>query len=71
VLSCAVPPDKLTVPRDVAPSMNVTEPGAAAGVTVAVKVTELPYVDGFGDDPTLVDVDALFTVMGWVLELAP
>jgi hypothetical protein len=31
-------------------------------VTVAVKVTELPYGEGLRDDMTLVVVDALFTV---------
>ncbi len=46
------------VPRVVAPSLNVTVPVAVDGVTVALKVTELPYVDGFADDDTtLVAVD--------------
>jgi hypothetical protein len=45
--------------------MNVTVPVAPVPVTVAVNVTELPYVDGLGDDPTLVVVEALFTV--WVM----
>jgi hypothetical protein len=42
--------------------MNVTVPVAPVPVTVAVNVTELPYVDGLGDDPTLVVVEARVTV---------
>jgi hypothetical protein len=62
VLYAAVPPDKALVPSVTAPSMNVTVPVAADGVTVAVNVTGLPYVDGLADDVTLVDDDVLFTV---------
>ena len=42
--------------------MKVTEPVAVLGVTVAVKVTESPEFDGFFEEPTVVEVDALFTV---------
>jgi hypothetical protein len=42
--------------------MNITVPVAPVPVTVAVKVTELPYVDGLADDATPVVVDAMFTV---------
>jgi hypothetical protein len=42
--------------------MNVTVPVAPVPVTVAVNVTELPYVDGLADDATLVVVDAGVTV---------
>jgi hypothetical protein len=60
VLNVAVPPDKVRVPRAVAPSINVTVPPGVptplVGVTVAVKVTELPYADGLADDETAVDV---------------
>ena len=52
----AVPPDKVPVPRVVAPSMNVTVPVAADGVTLAVKVTGLPYADGLGIDETVIEV---------------
>lgn len=38
------------------PSLNVTVPVAAEGVTVAVKVTDEPYVEGFADEDTAVDV---------------
>ncbi len=65
MLNVAAPPDKEPVPSVAVPSMNVTVPVAADGVTVAVKVTELPYVDGLRDDATLVDDDSLFTV--WVM----
>jgi hypothetical protein len=61
----AVPPDRLTVPRTVAPSLNVIFPVAVDGVTVAVKVTEAPKVDGLRSDPTIAVVVALFTV--WVM----
>jgi hypothetical protein len=65
VLNVARPPDKMPVPRTVAPSLNVTVPVAAAGVTVAVKVTELPKVDVGLLDVTTVVVAAGFTV--WVM----
>ena len=58
----AVPPDRLTVPRIVAPSLNVTVPVAVDGVTVDVKVTEAPKVDGLRLDVTTVVVAAGFTV---------
>jgi hypothetical protein len=62
VVRAAVPPDRLPVPRVAPPSINVTVPVAVDGVTVAVKITELPYVDGSADDVTPIVVDALFTV---------
>jgi hypothetical protein len=58
VLNVAVPPDRLPVPRTVAPSLNVTVPVAVDGVTVDVKVTEVPYVDGLRLDVTTVVVAA-------------
>lgn len=61
----AVPPDKAPVPRVVAPSLNVTKPVGTPAVllmTVAVKVTDVPYVDGLRDDPAFIVVDAGFTV---------
>lgn len=54
----------MPVPRVVLPSLNVTVPAAADGVTVAVKVTEAPNVEGFADEATVVVVFALLTV--WV-----
>ena len=44
-------------PRSVPPSLNCTVPavtGAAPTVTVAVKVTDVPKVDGFGAAVTVV-----------------
>src|SRR5439155_13773673 len=56
------------VPRVVVPSINVTVPFGTAvpadGVTVTVKVTACPYVEGFSDDVTLALVATWFTV--WV-----
>jgi len=43
------------VPSVVLPSLKVTVPVAAEGVTVAVNVTELPYVDGFDEDETVTE----------------
>jgi hypothetical protein len=52
------------VPRVVPPSLKVTVPVASDGVTVAVNVTEEPYVDGFADEVSVVVELATFTV--WV-----
>jgi hypothetical protein len=64
-----VPPDKVLVPSAVAPSENVTVPLGVppplVGVTVAVKVTEFPDVDGLTDDVMFVVVGA--AVMVWVI----
>jgi hypothetical protein len=58
----AIPPLIVTVLSVVLPSTNVTVPVAVLGVTVAVNVTEAPYVDGFVDEVTAIVVPALFTV---------
>jgi hypothetical protein len=50
------------VPSAVLPSLNVTVPVAVAGVTVAVNVTDAPYVVGFVDEVSVTIVFALFTV---------
>jgi hypothetical protein len=50
------------VPRVVLPSLNVTVPVAVDGVTVAVKVTEEAYVDGFADEASAIVVLTLLTV---------
>ena len=42
VVKVAIPPASVTVPSVVVPSRNVTLPLAELGLTVAVKVTELP-----------------------------
>jgi hypothetical protein len=68
VLTCAVPLDKVIVPSDAPLSVNATVPVGAppplVGVTVAVKVTEFPYVDGLDDDVIPVVVGA--AVIVWV-----
>ena len=49
----------------VPPSMSVTDPvvtGLAPDVTVAVKVTDWPKVEGLGVEPSAVDVLAWLTV---------
>jgi hypothetical protein len=56
MLNVALPPDNIPVPMVVPASTNATVPVAADGVTVAVKVTGLPYNDGLIDDETSVDV---------------
>jgi hypothetical protein len=57
----AYPPDRLPVPRTVAPSLNVTVPVAVEALTAAVKVTEAPKVDGLRLDVTTVVVAAFDT----------
>ena len=47
------------MPSVVLPSLKVTVPVAALGVTVAVKVTEDPNVEGLLDEVTAVELDAL------------
>jgi hypothetical protein len=64
VLYVAVPLLRVPVPSVVLPSLKVTVPVAVDGVTVAVKVSDAPYVDGFADEVTAVVVFALLTV--WV-----
>src|SRR5271154_1201758 len=61
VVKVAVPAASVPFPMVVAPSKNVTEPvivPAVAEVTVAVKVTFAPVVDGFSDDVTALVVAA-------------
>jgi hypothetical protein len=52
----AFPPLIVPVPRVVLPVKKVTVPVAAEGETVAVKVTEAPYVEGFNEDAIVVVV---------------
>jgi hypothetical protein len=61
VLYVAVPLLIVPVPSVVLPSMNVTVPVAVVGITVAVNVTEEPYVDGF-DEEVIAMVVVAFTV---------
>ena len=63
--SVACPPLSAPVPTSVAPSKNCTAPAAVAGVTVAVRVTLPPNVEGFGVPVTLVAVNTLtYCVIG-------
>ncbi len=75
VLNVATPPDKVPVPRIVVSSINVTVPVAVPvavdETTVAVKVTELPKVDGLESDEILVVVAALFTVCERTVDVDP
>ena len=61
VINVAVPPLRLTVPMAVPPSSNVTVPvgmpaAGDTGLTVAVKVTCCPYVEGLAEEVTVVVV---------------
>jgi hypothetical protein len=58
VASVAAPSRKVTVP------VGVPAPGETA-LTVAVKVTAWPNTDGFTDEVTVVELEALLTV--WVI----
>jgi hypothetical protein len=49
--------------------VNVTVPVAVVGVTVAVKVTDEPYADGFADEASVSVVFVLFTVCASVEEV--
>lgn len=62
VLRVAFPLLIVPVPSIVLPSLNVTVPDAVDGDIVAVNVTDVPYVDGFLDEATVIVVFALFTV---------
>ena len=65
----ATPLLMVPVPIDVAPSSKVTVPVAPA-VTVAVKVTLAPKVDGLGEDARVTVGVALFTTWETAVETA-
>jgi hypothetical protein len=69
VLYVALPPLSVPVASVVLPSLNVTVPVAAEGVTVAVNVTDIPKPEGFSDDVKVVVEVALFTVCARVVEV--
>jgi hypothetical protein len=71
VESVAAPPLSVPVPRVVEPSLNVTVPEAASGVTVAVKVTDPPTGLGFFDELTLVVVAFVFTTWLTAADVLP
>ena len=57
VLSVALPPLNATgAPRFATPSLNCTVPVGLLPVTVAVKVTDCPTVDGLSEDSATVVV---------------
>jgi hypothetical protein len=65
VVNVAFPAVSATVPSTFVPSLNATVPVGVpevAGFTVAVNVTDCPTADGFSEDATTVDDNALFTV---------
>jgi hypothetical protein len=65
LLLVAVPPLSVTgVPRVAPSTLNWTVPVAPAGLTVAVKVTPWPKVEGLADEATVVVLAAWFTC--WV-----
>jgi hypothetical protein len=55
VLKAATPLLNVPVPREVDPSINVTVPVAADGVTTAVRVTVALTGAGFADDETVIE----------------
>ena len=64
VLNFATPPARVSVANVEVPSLNVTLPVGVpvnSGLTVAVKVTDSPCVDGFADDATVAVLVALLT----------
>jgi hypothetical protein len=68
------PTSSVPVPMTVTPSRNWTAPVSVPGevlVTVAVKVTACPVVDGFAEEARAVFVGALFTVCVSVAEVLP
>ena len=64
ILIEATPPDNVPVPRVLVPSLKVTVPVAALGVTLAVNVTDCPNTDVPTEDERAVIVLTAFTV--WV-----
>lgn len=67
VVKVATPPARVPVPRVVAPSLKVTVPEGvpapgAGTLTVAVKVTELPWLAGLAPEARAVEVEAWPTV---------
>jgi hypothetical protein len=74
VENVAVPPLRLTLANVAAESRNVTVPVAVpvnCGVTVAVKVTVWPNVEGLSELVTLLALVALFTVCVIAADVLP
>ena len=64
----AVPPLSGAVPSVVPPSVNVTDPLAVEGATVAVNVTGVLYPDGLAEEARVTVEFALLTVCVIVAE---
>ena len=72
VENVAWPALSVPVPSVVVPSRNVTEPvGVPTAVTVAVKVTACPAVEGFSEEATAVVVGWPITVCVSAVEVLP
>ena len=70
VVKVATPPTNVPLPIGLPPSRNVTDPvgvpvAGATAVTVAVKVTAWPRMEGFTDEVTAVEVLPLLTTCGF------
>ena len=64
-LACSVVVLTVPLPSVTVPSLNVTVPPGTPpkdGATVAVNVTDCPFLDGFSEDTIFVVVFAFFTV---------
>jgi len=73
VENVALPAETVTVPSEVAPSLNVTLPEmvpATFELTDAERVTAWPKVEGFREDVSVVVVAAACTVCVVAAELA-
>lgn len=71
-VSVATPLVNATVARVVAPFLKTTFPVGVDGpleVTVAVKVTDCPKVDGLRDEVSKVEVEYLFTTCAKLVEV--
>jgi len=66
VLSCAIPPISGALPNIVLPCLKVTDPVGVrpeAAVTVAVKVTDWPEIEGFSEDCNAVVVAVVLSAI--------
>ena len=74
VENVAEPPLSVFVASVVVPFLNVTLPVGVpetVGVTVAVKVTDCPKLEGLSEDTTAVVVPSLFTVCARADDVLP
>jgi len=64
-VACVLPLSATVLQIVVVPSLNVTVPVGATencGLTVAVKATDCPNTEAFGEEVSAVEVEAWFTV---------